>query len=189
MSSLRLLKHPNSSSMFAQRRDVFEGAWCLLREQASVSICSFLFSCFSSEFILSPLAVTKHNPTPTYPCKHSVIVEGGSVVVGWRECGSLSVHRSVLTYNRLSNTNSTHLRWPMSYSNVNIVVFFGGFRHTGEFSRLSGWSLNSYTVTSKMAQELKALDTKPGRAVQSPGTDVASSAWCDNFCLQCLSSG
>lgn len=143
MSSLRLLKRPNSSSMFARRREVFEGNEASSEGRllcySSVCICSLLFSCFSSEFILSPSAITKHNLTPTYPCKHSVVVEGGSVVVGWRECGSLLVHRSVLTYNRLSNTNSTHLRWPMSYSNVNIVVSFGGFRHVGgEFSCLSG---------------------------------------------------
>lgn len=139
MSSLRLLKHPNSSSMFAQ------GVMCLKVPGASsegrrlchssVSICSLLFSCFSSEFILLSLAITKHNPTPTYPCKHSVVVEGG-----WLDGGSVApCHSTGQSYIQPTlNPNSTHLRWPMTYSNVNIVVLFGGFRHTSEFSYFPG---------------------------------------------------
>lgn len=154
------------------RRDVFEGSWGLLGGQASVPFFSPYL--FPSLFLIRihpfpPLAVTKHNPTPTYPRKHSMVVEGG-----WLDGGGVApCHSTGQSYIQPAlNTNSTHLRWPMTYSNVNVVMLFGGFRHAGKFSCLSGWSSDSYAVASKMTQELKALDTKPGRTVQSPGIDV-----------------
>lgn len=132
---------------------------------SSVHTCSLLFSFLIR---IHPFSFSNHQTQSNSYISMQTLSICRGWLVGWRECGFPVTTPASLTYNQLSNRNLTHLRWPRSCSNVNTVVFFGGFRHAGEFSCSSGWSSNSYKVASKMAQELKALNPNPGRASSVP---------------------
>lgn len=57
----------------------------------------------------------------------------------WMEGVWLPINPLVsLTYDWFSNPNSTNLRQPKSYRNVNAAILFGCFKHASEFSLFSG---------------------------------------------------